>query len=1186
MSADFEDSDFVAKLTVKRFVMEAGVGGTTPASGISAELRKAGLVPLDGASKAWQTKARDAFQQSHIVCTVSFPRRLLGLDPEGAHAGTAAGSSGNKYVRMTFVKLAASSPSCRMFPEVKGVLRPSCSMCAKYDKVETFKRQHGNARMPWGPPAKHTPALELNRETGHFAALHAHRTRTCSGAIQVLCRAIGFDDTAVSAANTRFLALLGCHVNLTSRVTVVCCVDRWAGSFAETISTLRVAADIRKRVLAVEEAHRRLHQSLLSELDSPSSLRVPGTPDNLDDDGTPGDDSDDVANVSIDLSGEFDGGTMEARIVALEKENRALKRALALREGGTVLGSGGQRGGEGSVLQTMSENQLLRKADRVRDLACERASFKRWQGWKDLARSRRAQALRVWRSGARLVALKTWQRSTAESKRQRALVARHVALMTNRIVSKAFRKWVEFANAADAAWAVGAKVVLRMKHRLSRMTLDALMHNARRNRARRVRLQGILGVMMNKVQWRAFGDWSRYVRDKPRRLKAMYEAVLDGNERVMRRKLLRQAFTVLRNDPSGSGYGGQLNRTHEILTASLYSRLWEKMKRHVFSAWHVEARTARAERITLRRLENRALKNKFIMMRQGLKAWQLGLTLMREETRATTAEEVAKLADENAVHKAETRVREEMLDQVEEAQYGTDRLREEAWRTRRILDYLESMINDSVRDSYLTSAVQAASMSSSGEILHGHLDKGLRSRALSLADRDFGEFKELLARIACRTSTKSSTRTSIDTRSPGQDVGTHTEVRSMVRTLKKMLGANAQGGSSVKLNEAAERARRSPIVLRAAPIDEDDHPHDAASAGGRAKNVRLVDGGSYVRHRPEGSYAALARSEKARYAKQVARKANASRGSASTKESAKKDTPRSPLKKILDIASATAADSRAAVEESEEGESHAEIFEEVNEDVDLSEDIAPALTTGMSSVPEVAGEDAPPQTPLARTSSLTLAQLKECAGIIQNWYTPLMDVEKSFGEVVVPPPGALRKFFNKIDYDNEGRLTHSELLTLLGQNLGGGSHAVPQRSIEQLVDALDMDGNGFVDMEEFLTLVHSVFITQGPGDTLAAVSTSFGFSDGTTVQALNNLEHIDVDQVLEKGTVLRLGDIPKEQYEAMDTRAVKALIACRGIPVTDGALPASVEDPGWLPAAIRVLQSHSTLHPMSATDSD
>lgn len=552
------------------------------------------------------------------------------------------------------------------------------------------------------------------------------------------------------------------------------------------------------------------------------------------------------------------------------------------------------------------------------------------------------------------------------------------------------------------------------------------------------------------------------------------------------------------------------------------------------------------------------------------------------------AEEIGKVADDGMIRQAEARVRDEMLGQLEEAQYGTERLREEAWRSRRILDYLESMINDSVRDSYLTAAVHAASGASSGEIMQGHLDKGLKTRALSLADRDFAEFKELLARIACRAPGKPGNRTSSDPRTPGQDINSHSEVRSMVRTLKKMLGASSQGGSSVKLNEAADRAYKSPMAFMPRPMADAEpialsQTALASKYGGSShgKHGRLVDGSMYKGdHSNMGGYAALARSDRDRRAKRAAQQARSSQKSeVARQERAKGTTP--PQLALKETRAPTGTD-RVVDDEVKESEDENEAREESEAEKEGEAVFAaPSSDSDALKSSSVGEAGRLPNEPLARTGSLTLTQLKECAGIIQNWYTPLMDLERSFGEVVVPPPDALRKFFRKIDYDEEGRLTHSELLTLLGQNLGGGSDGVSQRSIEQLVDALDMDGNGFVDMDEFLTLVHSVFITQAAGDTLAAVSESFGFPDASAVQALNNLEHIEIGQVLEKGTVLRLGDMPAEQYARMDVRAVKALLACRGIPTNEDALPDSSDDPAWLPAAVRLLQGHPTLHPLS-----
>ncbi|KAK4374999.1 hypothetical protein RND71_005676 [Anisodus tanguticus] len=67
-------------------------------------------------------------------------------------------------------------------------------------------------------------------------------------------------------------------------------------------------------------------------------------------------------------------------------------------------------------------------------------------------------------------------------------------------------------------------------------------------------------------------------------------------------------------------------------------------------------------------------------------------------------------------------------------------------------------------------------------------------------------------------------------------------------------------------------------------------------------------------------------------------------------------------------------------------------------------------------------------------------------------------------------PAELRRVFHMFDQNGDGKITRKELSDSL-QNLG---IYIPEMEVVQMIEKIDINGDGFVDMEEFGTLYQSI----------------------------------------------------------------------------------------------------------------
>ncbi|XP_059306887.1 calmodulin-like protein 3 [Lycium ferocissimum] len=125
-------------------------------------------------------------------------------------------------------------------------------------------------------------------------------------------------------------------------------------------------------------------------------------------------------------------------------------------------------------------------------------------------------------------------------------------------------------------------------------------------------------------------------------------------------------------------------------------------------------------------------------------------------------------------------------------------------------------------------------------------------------------------------------------------------------------------------------------------------------------------------------------------------------------------------------------------------------------------------------------------------------------------------------------PAELRRVFHMFDRNGDGKITRKELSDSL-QNLG---IYIPEMELVQMIEKIDINGDGFVDMEEFGTLYQSimderdeeedmreafnVFDQNGDGyitvEELRSVLSSLGLKQGKTLEDCKRMiMKVDVD---------------------------------------------------------------------------
>ncbi|XP_009779430.1 calmodulin-like protein 3 [Nicotiana tabacum] len=125
-------------------------------------------------------------------------------------------------------------------------------------------------------------------------------------------------------------------------------------------------------------------------------------------------------------------------------------------------------------------------------------------------------------------------------------------------------------------------------------------------------------------------------------------------------------------------------------------------------------------------------------------------------------------------------------------------------------------------------------------------------------------------------------------------------------------------------------------------------------------------------------------------------------------------------------------------------------------------------------------------------------------------------------------PAELRRVFHMFDRNGDGKITRKELSDSL-QNLG---IYIPEIELVQMIEKIDVNGDGFVDMEEFGTLYQSimderdeeedmreafnVFDQNGDGfitvEELRSVLSSLGLKQGRTLEDCKRMiMKVDVD---------------------------------------------------------------------------
>ncbi|KAL2486181.1 Calmodulin-like protein 3 [Abeliophyllum distichum] len=125
-------------------------------------------------------------------------------------------------------------------------------------------------------------------------------------------------------------------------------------------------------------------------------------------------------------------------------------------------------------------------------------------------------------------------------------------------------------------------------------------------------------------------------------------------------------------------------------------------------------------------------------------------------------------------------------------------------------------------------------------------------------------------------------------------------------------------------------------------------------------------------------------------------------------------------------------------------------------------------------------------------------------------------------------PAELRRVFQMFDRNGDGRITRKELSDSL-EKLG---ILIPEKELIQMVEKIDVNGDGFVDMEEFGTLYQTimgekdeeedmreafnVFDQNGDGyitvEELRSVLASLGLKQGRTLEDCKMMiKKVDVD---------------------------------------------------------------------------
>ncbi|KAL2508096.1 Calmodulin-like protein 3 [Forsythia ovata] len=125
-------------------------------------------------------------------------------------------------------------------------------------------------------------------------------------------------------------------------------------------------------------------------------------------------------------------------------------------------------------------------------------------------------------------------------------------------------------------------------------------------------------------------------------------------------------------------------------------------------------------------------------------------------------------------------------------------------------------------------------------------------------------------------------------------------------------------------------------------------------------------------------------------------------------------------------------------------------------------------------------------------------------------------------------PAELRRVFQMFDRNGDGRITRKELSDSLEKL---GIH-IPEKELIQMVEKIDVNGDGFVDMEEFGTLYQTimeekdeeedmreafnVFDQNGDGyitvEELRSVLASLGLKQGRTLEDCKMMiKKVDVD---------------------------------------------------------------------------
>lgn len=80
---------------------------------------------------------------------------------------------------------------------------------------------------------------------------------------------------------------------------------------------------------------------------------------------------------------------------------------------------------------------------------------------------------------------------------------------------------------------------------------------------------------------------------------------------------------------------------------------------------------------------------------------------------------------------------------------------------------------------------------------------------------------------------------------------------------------------------------------------------------------------------------------------------------------------------------------------------------------------------------------------------------------------------------------AIRRAFGVFDTDESGMLSADELKAIFTRTTGSGQELTEEQTAE-LIDEFDTDGDGFLDLEEFVQLFMSRVITKPAPDKISA----------------------------------------------------------------------------------------------------